>query len=297
MSAAANTEHKPGMNDWQTAHHDFGEPPPRPPDKEFNRDYRRPPDEGFRQSTGGFSDSEPNPGGEQRRDHIDFTGLFIFIMIVALGIAIEITHEWRLTEQRAMLAETGKATAELSFLKAQINPHFLFNTLNNIYALAVSNSGHTADSIMKLSNIMRYVTDEISEDFVPLQNELDCINDYIELQRLRTGSKTQIDFSVTGQPENRNIAPLILMTFVENMFKHGVSKQKEYKLQIKITIEKNSISLFCRNPIFSNKESANRKGIGISNTKQRLEQIYPGKYVLNISNENELYTVNLTLHT
>ncbi len=269
-----------------------GRPPFSPdPGGEFHPDGP-PPDEG-----NGQAPEHHGPPHDGRFHRVDTTSLFIFVMIIALSTAVEITQQWGLTERRATLAETGKATAELSFLKAQINPHFLFNTLNNIYALAVSNSEHTADSIMKLSNIMRYVTDEISEDFVPLQNELDCINDYIELQRLRTGSKTQIDFSVSGQPENRHIAPLILMTFVENMFKHGISKQKDYMLRIKITIEENSISLFCQNPIFGNTESASRKGIGISNTKQRLEQIYPGKYLLNISNEKELYTVKLTLHT
>src|SRR6202008_3873902 len=111
------------------------------------------------------------------------TSLFIFIMIIALSTAAVINQQWRLTEQRAIQAEVDKANAELSFLKAQINPHFLFNTLNNIYTLAINNNEHTADSIMKLSNIMRYVTDEVGEDFVPVQNELDCIDNYIELQR------------------------------------------------------------------------------------------------------------------
>lgn len=257
----------------------------------------------------GFDPGGPPPNGEHRQPsgdhgppdkpfhHVDTTSLFIFIMIIALSTSVEITQQWGLTEKRATLAETGKATAELSFLKAQINPHFLFNTLNNIYALAVTNNEHTADSIMKLSNIMRYVTDEISEDFVPLQNELDCINDYIELQRLRIGKKTQIDFTVKGNAANRTIAPLIFMTFVENMFKHGISKQKEYFLRIEVVIEEKSISFFSRNPVVDNIENASRRGIGISNTLQRLEHLYPGKYLLNISNEKELYIVKLTLQS
>src|SRR6201999_506982 len=103
---------------------------------------------------------------------------------------------------------------------------FLFNTLNNIYTLAVIQDEHAPDSILKLSNIMRYVTDDTREDFVPLQSEVDCINDYIELQKLRLGTKTQVDFKITGDIESKQIAPLILMTFIENVFKYGISKHE-----------------------------------------------------------------------
>jgi two-component system LytT family sensor kinase len=126
--------------------------------------------------------------------NIDMVGLFIFIIVMGLGIAISTVQKWQLTEQMVIRAEAEKAHAELSFLKAQINPHFLFNTLNNIYALSVTDSKHTSESIMKLSNIMRYVTDEVTEDFVLLQSEIDCINDYIDLQKLRLSKKTALRF-------------------------------------------------------------------------------------------------------
>ena len=138
--------------------------------------------------------TQPRPGPDfRRRRPFDVVSVFIFLMIMALSTAIRIIDQWQKTEQRAALAEADKARAELSFLKAQINPHFLFNTLNNIYTLAVIKDEHAPDSVMKLSNIMRYVTEDASEDFVPLQNEVDCINDYIELQRLRLGQKTHLD--------------------------------------------------------------------------------------------------------
>jgi len=108
----------------------------------------------------------------------------------------------------AARAEADKANAELSFLKAQINPHFLFNTLNNIYSLAVIKSDVTADSIMKLSNIMRYVTDEATEDFVPLQDELHCLTDYIELQRLRLGKKVTLNYAIAGDPAYKKLRRL-----------------------------------------------------------------------------------------
>ena len=123
--------------------------------------------------------------------NIDMVGLFIFIMVIGLSTAVSTVQKWQLTEQVVVKAQAEKAHAELSFLKAQINPHFLFNTLNNIYALSVTNNEHASESIMKLSNIMRYVTDEVTEDTVRLKSEVDCINDYIDLQKLRLGKKNQ----------------------------------------------------------------------------------------------------------
>lgn len=270
--------------------------PPPPPDMPNQSDssrqaFRKPPIEG-QQGTRRLG--PPPPNGRVR--HIDTTSLFIFVMIMALSTAVEITREWNTTERRASLAEAGKANAELSFLKTQINPHFLFNTLNNIYTLAVTGNEYTADSIMKLSNIMRYVTDEVTEDFVPLQNEIDCIDNYIDLQRLRIGKKTEIDYSVEGNAENKVVAPLIFMTFIENVFKYGISKQEHSKLTIQISIDNDKLHLFCQNPDYSNKSTQNRHGIGIKNTLQRLEHLYPGRHKLDMNTQNNHYTVNMTLY-
>lgn len=228
--------------------------------------------------------------------NIDMVGLFIFIIVIGLSIAISTVQKWQLTERMVVRAEAEKAHAELSFLKAQINPHFLFNTLNNIYALSVTDSEHTSESIMKLSNIMRYVTDEVGEDYVLLQSEIDCINDYIDLQKLRLGKTTQLNFTITGHILNQKIAPLVLMTFIENVFKYGVSKHEQSVIDMKLTVDERKISFFCQNPIFENGASTTqRKGIGISNTKRRLQHIYPGKHKLDISTNNGLFTVNLEI--
>lgn len=226
---------------------------------------------------------------------IDSNSLFIFLMIMAISTAIKAVQQWQLTEQRAARAEADKASAELSFLKAQINPHFLFNTLNNIYTLAVTGDAHAADSIMKLSNIMRYVTDDVTVDFVPLQSEMDCISDYIELQRLRMNADTPINFTVQGNTETKKIPPLVLMTFVENVFKYGISKQEPSPITIDITVNNEGISFFCQNRIFVRNQETKRAGIGIRNTKQRLEHLYPGRHLLYITNDEELYTVQLNL--
>ncbi|WP_114939739.1 sensor histidine kinase [Mucilaginibacter endophyticus] len=246
------------------------------------------------------SDSAYFKAQSQWRRHrmrpLDSTSLFIFLMIMALSMAIKTVQQWQLTEQRAARAEADKTNAELSFLKAQINPHFLFNTLNNIYTLAAIKDDNAADSIMKLSNIMRYVTDDVAEDFVPLQSEIDCISDYIELQRLRIGKNTKVNFEVKGDIDHKQIAPLVMMTFVENVFKYGVSKHEPSDIDISIDIQGLKISFYCKNRIFGvQKSDYQRTGIGINNTKKRLEHLYPNKHLLSISSLNNEYIVQLTL--
>jgi two-component system LytT family sensor kinase len=241
---------------------------------------------------------EPSMQDDHRRTpppRIDPTSFFLFIMVIVLGLAIKTTNQLQATEKRAANAEAEKANAELSFLKAQVNPHFLFNTLNNIYSLAITKNESTAVCIMKLSNIMRYVTDDASENYVPLENEINCITDYIDLQKLRLGENAAIDFETTGDTENKKIAPLLLMSFVENIFKYGVSKREPSKIAIKIFSEKMSISFYCRNKIFTPSVDEKRTGIGIANSRKRLEYLYPGKHLLNIDHKDGYYTVQLIL--
>ncbi|GAB2986350.1 hypothetical protein GCM10027049_27100 [Mucilaginibacter puniceus] len=252
---------------------------------------------GFERGLGGRGRGEFGAG--PRWYPMGYTSTFIFILIMALSTASKTVQQWKLTERRIAQAEADKASAELSFLKAQINPHFLFNTLNNIYSLILTGSENAADSVMKLSNIMRYVTDDVTHDFVPLQSEIDCINDYIELQRLRIGKNSPIEFTVSGDPKRKVIAPLVLMTFVENVFKYGISKREHSPIFIKIEVSDISISFFCENLVFINKgETENPStGIGIKNTVQRLKHLYPDKYILDIVNDSKEYKVSLTLQS
>lgn len=194
-----------------------------------------------------------------------------------------------------MKAEADKANAELSFLKTQINPHFLFNTLNNIYLLAVVKSDNTASSILKLSNMMRYFTDEVHEDFVTLEDEVDCMKDYIDLQSLRLGSSTKVNFTIEGRVQDRKIAPLVLMTFVENAFKHGVSKHEQSFIDIQLNVNDSHIKFTCSNRLFANNKNAERTGIGLTNVQQRLDYLYPDRYRLSMNTDNGNYTVNLLI--
>ena len=277
---------------------DIRRPPGSPPG------FARPGSENYRQGT----PPGQNPGSPSYRDRplsrspfgqpLDITSFFIFFTLLAFSASIKTIQQWLLTEQRAARAEADKAIAELSFLKAQINPHFLFNTMNNIYTLALTKDDHTADSIMRLSKIMRYVTEDLTGNFAPLQREIDCITSYIELQRLRTGSLTVVNFEVDGDTDGKQIAPLLLMTFIENVFKYGVSKHVGSTIEIKLTIQETTLSFYCKNRIFGlNNSEHNSTGIGIKNTRKRLEHLYAGKYLLNISSDNQDFIVQLTLQT
>ena len=256
----------------------------------------KPPRGDFRKPPPGNPPGPPRPQSGRRSPRVDVVSIFLFIMILALSLAIQIRQRLRLAEQRALKAEADKANAELSFLKAQINPHFLFNTLNNIYSLATVKSENTAESILKLSNIMRYVTDDIREEYVPLENEVAFISDYIDLQRLRLGDKMEVGFLVSGKISGKKIAPLMLMTFIENVFKYGISKHEPSAIDIQLTATSDMIRFFCQNKLYPAPRQAESTGIGIDNTKQRLQHLYPGKHELTIKTDNEKYTVLLILH-
>lgn len=294
-------EQRPGMQQQQSFDRFPGPPPgndgpgfhmaPPPDGPPDNRGTHQPPLREFRQ---------PQPQMGKSPDwhpHFDIISLFLFLVVMALSLAIRIIRQLQLTEKRAARAEADKVSAELSFLKAQINPHFLFNTLNNIYTLAVIKDDNAPDSIMKLSNIMRYVTDDSTLDYVPLKDEVNCITDYIALQKLRLGATTTVQWEVTGGIDKLNIAPLVLMTFIENVFKYGVSKREKSTIKIRLSAGEGRIDFYCQNRVFKNDKDESRVGIGLSNTRKRLEHLYPGKHDIDITNAAELFTVKLTLYT
>ncbi|MHA4737330.1 sensor histidine kinase [Dyadobacter sp. MSC1_007] len=268
--------------------------------RKFHQGQQMQPDEmkpgQARGQVGEFRDMRPRPPRAAMRPRaVDFVSLILFILVWIVAMAVRISEQWRLSERRAILSEAEKAQAELSFFKAQINPHFLFNTLNNIYALAVSSSQHTAPSILKLSQMMRYITEEAIDDYVPLEDELACLENYIELQKLRLNAKTTLEYNVAGFPGNMRITPLILMTFVENAFKYGVSNHRESVICVKVDVLVNEIVFFCQNRIIELRKEVESTGIGMSNTRKRLDFLYAGQYDLNIGNDGEFFTVHLKL--
>lgn len=210
-------------------------------------------------------------------DQLLLIGNILIKMILAflLSLGIRIYARWQ-------TAEEEKYKAELSFLKAQINPHFLFNTLNGIYALAVKKSENTSSAIMKLSSIMRYVMNEGHHNFVSLDKELNYITDYIDLQKMRLSENIHVDYQVDAPDASYKIAPLVLIPFVENTFKHGISTENECNIKIHIKIKDGILELVVENKKYKmNLREEERSGIGVKNTEKRLHLLYPGKHHLN----------------
>lgn len=234
----------------------------------------------------------PPRGG---RMHFDIVSVVLFLAVWSFSTALQVMRQWRTTERRALQAEADKVGAELSFLKAQINPHFLFNTLNNIYSLAIAKNEQTPNAILKLSEILHYITDDVRADFVPLQSEVDCVNAYIELQKLRLTDKVDIQCRVQGELTGKKVAPLLFMTLIENAFKYGISSHEPCTIFIDISAGERSIEFFCRNRIMVKNATEERTGVGISNAKKRLDYLYAGKYLLDINTENEHFSVHLTI--
>jgi LytS/YehU family sensor histidine kinase len=185
--------------------------------------------------------------------------------------------------------------SELSFLKAQINPHFLFNTLNSIYSLAIQRSDATPDAVVKLSGMMRYVLQDAQYETVSLQSEVNYIKDYIELQKLRLDKSVKLIFTQEGDLTGKKIAPLILISFIENAFKYGVNSEEDSEIVIRIKSEK-EFSLFVKNnKVRSYSSDEPNTGLGIKNTRKRLELLYPGLHTLEISDNEKEFSVNLVI--
>lgn len=188
-------------------------------------------------------------------------------------------------------------TSELALLRTQINPHFLFNTLNNIYSLVYQRSDDAPQAVMKLSEIMRYMLYEATSEKVLLQNEINYLKSFIELQLLRLKSKEFVSFNITGNVDNRNISPMLLIAFVENAFKHGVKRGINPGIMINLDVSDRTINFevinYCRKNDISNKDTTG--GIGLTNIKRRLELLYPNKFALDILNNDDTYHVKLQI--
>jgi two-component system, LytTR family, sensor kinase len=187
--------------------------------------------------------------------------------------------------------------SELSLLKNQLNPHFLFNTLNNIDSLINENSPNASLALNKLSEIMRYVVYDSEKELVPLQDEIDYIRNYIALQKLRMANEDIIKFSIKGDLSNKQIAPMLFIPFVENAFKHSSLKNKsENIIEIKIEIGESEFAFHCSNFIANiNKDKSS--GIGLGLVKKRLDILFKEKYTLSIDNLDNKFVVNLYIKT
>jgi two-component system, LytTR family, sensor kinase len=220
--------------------------------------------------------------------------IFTSLTFVFLSTVLKFTTDWFLNERIQRDLENQRLSAELSFLKSQINPHFLFNSLNSIYSLAYQRSETTPEAILKLSEIMRYMLYECNDNEVALKKELQYLQNYIELQKIRFGEKAYIDFKINGKVEDQQIVPLLLIAFIENAFKHGVANDPASSIRLLIEVDKNHLYFFIQNKKHNNNRDA-LGGIGLVNVKRRLDLLYPNKYKLEIIDENETYSCELSL--
>ena len=234
-----------------------------------------------------------------RRDYIDFNEYFLgsvltSMFFVFISTAFKFGSDWFLNEKIKKNLENEKLSAELAFLKSQVNPHFLFNSLNNIYSLAYQKSDKTPEAILKLSEMMRYMLQESNEAKVDLCQELRYLDNYIALQKLRFKGEAYLDLPIQGEEGSQKIAPLILIAFVENAFKHGIASDPASPIKLSIDIKENHLEFnICNKKNQYNKDDTS--GIGLNNVRRRLDLLYPKKYRLKISETDLNYYCQLSL--
>lgn len=215
--------------------------------------------------------------------------LFIFLAVAFFSLMLCISNRWK-------QAEKEKLNAELFYLRAQINPHFLFNILNSIYSLAIEKSDNTAAAIVKLSQMMRYVLNETDKDFVSLEKEITYVSNYIELQQVRFGNSIPLFFTVNGNTAGKKIAPLILIPFIENAFKHGVNAEENTEIKITVIIKEKELQLLVvNNKVHTKNLEEEKSGLGIENTKERLRLLYPEAHTLVIDDTEKYFSILLTM--
>ena len=215
---------------------------------------------------------------------------FFFAFFLSLTLKNNIRYQQIILE---------KTETELSFLKAQINPHFFFNSLNTIYSFSMEKSDKTPKAILQLADMMRYVIYEADKKFVPIQKEITYLENYIELQKSRLEETAQIDFSIQGNILQQQIAPLILMPFVENAIKYGIdTNTNQNKIRIVIMTDESKLVFIVQNKItdINGNTEENEKGIGLENTINRLNLLYPSNYNLLIKNNEKIYVVELRMN-
>lgn len=213
-----------------------------------------------------------------------------------MGSMVKIYLEWNRNEVLRKKVENEKVTSELQFLKTQLNPHFLFNSLNAIYSLSVKKSTDAPEAIINLSELMRYMLYEANRDLVPLKKELSYIKNYVQLQRLRLSDSEKVIFNIFGDEKDKKITPLLFISFIENAFKYGTDYKGKTDVKITISIKKDTIHLFVKNKIGYYRKESQNSGVGLENIENRLNLLYPESHTLIIKEHKGYYTVDLTLN-
>lgn len=229
--------------------------------------------------------TRPNPG---------FLSIIVLVTL-ALSSAYGYAQAHNNREKQIKELEKEQLASELAFLKTQINPHFLFNVLNSMYSLSLQKAEILPQVILRLSDLLRYMTYDSDAEYVPIEKEISYLTNYIELQKIRLSNQQNIEFIVENSYNKASIAPLILIAFIENAFKHGVIDKEKTAIHIHIVIDNEKITLFVKNNTSTQQHKDNTKGIGVQNVKRRLEIMYPQKHSLDISSTESTYIVSLSI--
>lgn len=227
----------------------------------------------------------------------DIVMLLTTILVIGVSTIITLIQKWRKDADIRYVLEQEKIRSELSFLKAQINPHFFFNTLHSIYALTTINVDKAREALYTLSHMMRYVLYDTESGLTLLSKEIGFIQDYIKLTRLRLTDNVKITFDHPEKLKEVSIAPMLLLPFVENAFKHGVSTLQTSNIKISINQKENGLDVEISNSVFKEKRSVleESSGIGLVNTRRRLELLYSNQYELTVNQTENEYRVILNL--
>lgn len=220
--------------------------------------------------------------------------------VIVLFSSFKLLWDFQIKQKQVSELEKEKVESELKFLKSQINPHVLFNNLNNIYSYALEKSEKVPEMLLKLSEIMRYMLKDGTQPLVPLRKELVYLENFIDLQKLRMEGRGNVRFEVKGDPKDHKIAPLLLVSFVENSFKHSMKTAvDDIYIDIQITIKANKLTFDAKNSYAEIDATENLRetgGIGLQNVKKRLQLIYNGQHTLSINHTNDYFFVHLTLN-
>ncbi|ROI03023.1 histidine kinase [Chryseobacterium sp. G0240] len=236
-----------------------------------------------------------SPENSQHRNNVYYGQMIFSSLLPFLFSFLSSLFIFKNIEKKEL--ERSKAKAELLSLKYQLQPHFLFNILNSIYSLALLKSDDAPNGILKLSNVMRYVVQESNKDLVKLSKEMEYIKDYIALQLLRTDSSLDFSYTEIGETKNLQIAPLILVNFIENAFKYGFNAEETSRISVKIIIQEEAIHFNVFNNIVNrNITDEDSLKIGLKNTLEYLQQAYPGKHTLDITNNGSSFEVDLKIN-
>lgn len=222
---------------------------------------------------------------------------FICLLVGSVSLLIKGFITWYSELKLKEELQQKNHDMEMALIKAQLDPHFLFNTLNNIDILILKNANEASNYLNKLCDIMRFMLYETKIDKILLIKEIEYIEKYIALQKIRSANSNYINFKITGQPNNRSIAPMVFLPFIENAFKHTTNKKLDDAIHIHILIEKEKIRFECKNkfnPLRKLKQGSN--GLGNELIEKRLKLIYPEKHILEVIKGQELYSVSLTIN-